>query len=178
MRSIEIRSKSWLFLDIDVVVSASIAKLSSEAKRTARIIRSASSPKRSSGLPTVLSRFFLISPVPSNKSTNTSPFGRHAMALIVKSRRFKSSSSETPKATESGRRASLYVPSWRYGVTSTTLRRVSSVVSFFTPTVPKSLLQNVSLNKASISSGIASVVTSQSLGIRPMSRSRTQPPTK
>ncbi len=90
---------------------------SSLAKRMARMMRRASSSKRCSGLPTARMTFFSISAKPPNGSMRessemavdlVSSDGVHrstdaASALMVKSRRARSSASVVTKVTRSGR---------------------------------------------------------------------------
>ena len=63
--------------------------------------------------------------------------GSYAIAFIVKSLRFRSSSIFLLNVTESGRRLSEYVDSVRYGGYLNDLREESVAASFTTPTVPK-----------------------------------------
>ena len=82
-------------------VSSSIVKPSCEANRTARIMRSGSSEKVTSGSHGVRMMHSSRSDMPSNGSTsspNVSPLSDQAMALIVKSRR-RWSSSSVPAST-------------------------------------------------------------------------------
>ena len=106
-------------------VAGSIVSSSRPANRAARIRRRASSAKRSRGSPTARRTRASRSDWPPTGSTSvprpaSRSSGSHAIALIVKSRRARSSVSDTPKRTSSGRRRSRYVPSARYEVTSTT----------------------------------------------------------
>ena len=69
------------------------------AKRAARIIRSGSSEKESSGVPGVRRSPCARSTTPPYGSTNARDGRRTAIALTVKSRRRRSPSSESPKST-------------------------------------------------------------------------------
>ena len=73
------------------------------ANLAARRIRSGSSLNDCSGSPGVRSTFFRSASKPPNGSTNSYPGNVAAIALMVKSRRPRSSSSERPYCT-SGRR--------------------------------------------------------------------------
>ncbi len=88
------------------LVCGAISKPSCALNLNARIIRRASSLKRTSASPTARIRFCAISVNPSNKSM-MSPSLVIAMALIVKSRLFKSSAKLRTKVTLSGRRKSV-----------------------------------------------------------------------
>ena len=68
-------------------------------KRAARSMRSGSSPKETSGSSGVRSRPAARSPNPSKGSTNSMSGRRSAMALMVKSRRDRSSSMSSPNVT-------------------------------------------------------------------------------
>ena len=157
-------------------VPGSIASSKRPANRAARMRRRASSAKRSSGSPTARSRRASRSAWPPCGSTNaprpaSRSIGSQAMALIVKSRRARSSVSETPNRTSSGRRRSRYAPSARYEVIST--RGCAPIV-----TVPKRFSQVAPSKRATTSSGRAAVAASHSpRGAMPSSRSRTTPPT-
>ena len=152
-------------------VSSSMEKSSCAENRTARKIRSASSSKRSPALPTQRMRFSCKSCTPPN--TSTSPASSlYAIALIVKSRRFKSSTRFLVNKTSFGCLLSSYSPSIRYVVTS------NPSLSSRTVTVPCSIpVSTVRLKTAFTSSGVAEVVISQSSGILPSKESLTQPPT-
>ena len=136
-RSRDIFSSSAASSAMAAAVFVSIAKSSSAEMRTARNIRSASSLKRSFGSPTAAMSLRFISSRPPCMSTSEPVAGSYAIALMVKSRRLRSSSSFSLKVTSSGCRAFEYFPSMRYGVISMTLRR-GSLESVTTPTVPKS----------------------------------------
>jgi len=87
-------------------VAGSMAKSSAAANRSARKMRSASSAKRSSGFPTQRTSPALRSRLPPKRSI-TAPSGPRAMALMVKSRRARSSARLAPSLTEAGRRWSV-----------------------------------------------------------------------
>ena len=157
-------------------VAGSIVSPRRPANRAARIRRRASSAKRSRGSPTARRTRASRSDWPPVGSTSvprpaSRSIGSHAIALIVKSRRARSSVNETPKRTSSGRRRSRYVPSARYEVTST-------VGSAPIVTVPKRFSQVAPGKRATTSSGRAAVAASHSPRCAsPRSRSRTAPPT-
>ena len=69
------------------------------AKRAARIIRSGSSENESSGRPGVRRVWWARSTIPPYGSSNRRPGSVTAIALTVKSRRTRSSASESPYAT-------------------------------------------------------------------------------
>ena len=137
----------------------------------ALIILNASSVNLSIGLPTHRITFLSRSPLPSNSSTR--PFlSLYAMALIVKSRRFRSSTRLRANSTLSGCLPSLYSPSILYVVTS------YPVFPIITVTVPCfSPVSTVLPNMDFTCIGRAEVVISQSLGVLPMRVSLTHPPT-
>ena len=99
--SFETFFKRSLFLKIAVLVF-SILNESVDENLTARIMRSASSLKRTSAFPTALITLFSISFFPPNKSTISFLLGLNAIALTVKSRRDKSSSILLTNFTFSG----------------------------------------------------------------------------
>ena len=84
---------------IAATTSGATAKPSWAAKRAARIIRSGSSEKESSGVPGVRSTRSARSTIPPNGSTNSRPGTRTAIELTLKSRRPRSPSRESPKST-------------------------------------------------------------------------------
>ena len=86
---------------IALLIAGSTVKFNCEANRAARIIRNGSSLKESSGVPGVRNCFRAKSPTPSNKSMKVggSVVNSSAMAFTVKSRRAKSASMASPKAT-------------------------------------------------------------------------------
>ena len=96
------------------------------------------------------------------------------MALMVKSRRARSSFTSGTKATWSGWRPSEYAPSVRKVVIS------YSSPPCLTVTVPCCNpvgMQCAFPNNSSTCSGVALVQRSQSCGVWPSKLSRTQPPT-
>ncbi len=136
-------------------------------------MRSASSLKRSSGSPTLRISLAFKSETPPNSSTS-SPFPLSAKALIVKSRRARSSFKFLVKVTSFGCLLSSYSPSTLYVVISSKLSSIN------TATVPCLMPVSITLYPAktfSVSSGRAFVVMSQSFGTVPRSESRTHPPT-
>ncbi len=152
-------------------VSPSVA-----TKRAARSIRSGSSVKETSGVSGVRSRPAARSARPSNGSTMAASGSDSAMALTVKSRRERSVSMSSPKAT-TGLRESGWYTSARKVVIS---KRAPSLAQ---PTVPNAwpCSQTASAHPRTIrstSSGRASVVRSMSSLGRPSTRSRTHPPTR
>ena len=152
-------------------VSFSTSNPSCPAKRTPRSIRRASSEKRCLASPTQRMTFFSRSEMPPNRSI-IPLFGLYAIALIVKSRRFKSSSRFAVYSTCLGCRWSSYSPSTRYVVTS------YPVPSTITVTVPCAIPVSMVLRKICFtSSGFADVVISQSFGTCPSTLSLTHPPT-
>ena len=102
-RSTEIFSSKGACAAIAVNVSGSISKSRLAAKRKPRIIRSASSLKRSAGFPTARNNLASKSAKPLNLSI-IKPVSSSAKALTVKSRRFKSSSRERTNDTLLGLR--------------------------------------------------------------------------
>ena len=172
MRSAAMSPSRSLFLWIPAAVFSSMEKPSTAENRSARRMRRASSSKRRSGSPTHRRMPAIKSSCPP-KGSRIVPSSPSAMALTVKSRRFRSSSRERVKVTVSGRRWSWYAPSQRKVVTSTPPRSVRTVTVPWRRPVGSARCPN----SAMVSSGRALVVTSQSSGVRPSSVSRTQPPT-
>ena len=74
-------------------------KPSRAANRAARRMRSGSSEKESSGRPGVLITFSFSAARPPNGSTSSNEGSRAAIALIVKSRRSRSATSDVPYFT-------------------------------------------------------------------------------
>ena len=105
---------------IAVITSSSKVKSSCAAKRAARIMRSGSSLNDCSARDGVRIIFFAKSSIPLNGSINSgvSVVSSNAIALIVKSRRDKSPSIESPYSTSGFLESSSYF-SERYVVTST-----------------------------------------------------------
>ena len=175
-RSAETASTVGAASRIACSVAGSIVSSSRPANRAARIRRRASSANRSRGSPTARRTRASRSDWPPTGSTSvprpaSRSSGSHAIALIVKSRRARSSVSDTPKRTSSGRRRSRYVPSARYDVTSTT--GSEPIV-----TVPNRFSQVAPGKRETTSSGRAAVAASHSPRCAsPRSRSRTAPPT-
>ena len=101
MRSDETIESLSDILVIASITSGATVKPSWLINLAARIIRSGSSEKESSGLPGVLNTFFAKSSTPLNKSINSgvSPVSSSAIAFTVKSLRAKSPSIESPKST-------------------------------------------------------------------------------
>ena len=152
-------------------VTGSSLKPSCAEKRRARRIRSASSLNRSVGFPTQRMTLRCKSLIPSNRSTSPSSL-LYAIALIVKSRRRRSSARLEVKTTSFGWRPSSYSPSMRYVVTS------CAPLPARTVTVPCSSPVSTVRSKISFTCcGEAEVVISQSSGSRARIVSRTQPPT-
>ena len=158
--------------------SGAIAKPSCETKRAARIMRSGSSPKDSSGAMGVRSTPAVRSRMPSCRSTNSRLGRRTAIALTVKSRRARSPASVSPKVT-SGLRESTSYDSDRYVVISRWWSPLRA------PTVPKRIPTSHTWSahprtSSSMRSGRASVVRSRSWATpaRPSMMSRTGPPTR
>ena len=152
-------------------VSASILNPSTDANRTARNMRRASSPNLSAGLPTVRMILPVISSIPPKGSMRPLS-GFHAIALIVKSLLRRSSSILEVNSTFSGCLLSLYLPSMRNVVTSQFLLPSATV------TVPCFIPVSTVFSKSlPTSSGRASVAISQSFGSLPITASRMQPPT-
>ena len=109
-------------------VAGSIVKSRPAARRAARSIRRASSPKRVAGSPTARRTRRSVSARPSNGSTRcgVSPGAPpQAIALTVKSRRARSTSTRSPNSTRCGRRKSAYSWSERNVVISTLGRPVA-----------------------------------------------------
>ena len=153
------------------LVSSSNTNPSCAEKRTALSMRSASSEKRSVARPTqrMIPRFK--SPTPSKASTSPC-VSLYAIALIVKSLRFRSSSRSDVNETSFGCLASSYSPSIRYVVTS------KPSCSSITVTVPCKIPVSIVCPKSCFTScGFAEVVISQSIGVLFNMTSRTQPPT-
>ena len=84
---------------IAACTSSATANPSFAANRAARRIRSGSSEKESSGRPGVLITFSLSAASPPNGSTSSNVGSRAAIALIVKSRRPRSATSDVPYFT-------------------------------------------------------------------------------
>ena len=78
------------------------------ANRAARRMRSGSSEKESSGRPGVLITFSRSAASPPNGSTSSNEGSRAAIALIVKSRRSRSATSDVPYFTSGLRDARSY----------------------------------------------------------------------
>ena len=157
--------------------SSSNVKSSCAANLAARIIRSGSSLNDCSALAGVRIIFFAKSSIPLNGSMNSglSVVNSRAIAFIVKSRRDKSPSIESPYSTSGFRESSSYF-SLRYVVTSTV------VSPRFPATVPKAIPVSQTCSAHAfriffVSSGWASVVKSRSFPSRPKIASRTGPPT-
>ena len=93
-------------------VASSISYPNWAEKRTARIILSASSVKRSFASPTHRITFFEISSIPPKISTKPAS-SLYAMALIVKSRLLRSSCNDAVNVTSFGCLESSYSPSIR-----------------------------------------------------------------
>ena len=156
---------------IAAAVSLSMSYPSCALNLTALNILSASSANLSAGLPTQRIIPDRMSSIPPKRSTMPS-CSLYAMALIVKSRLFKSSLSDAVNSTFSGCLLSLYSPSILKVVTS------YPSLPIITVTVPCSIpVSTVRRNMRLTSSGLADVVMSQSSGTRPITLSRTQPPT-
>ena len=98
-RSAEMISIRSAIAVIAATTAGSTVKPSWAAKRAARIIRSGSSEKESSGVPGVRSSPCARSTTPPYGSTNSRDGSRTAIALTVKSRRPRSPSRESPKST-------------------------------------------------------------------------------
>ena len=155
--------------------SGSTVKPSCAANRAARIIRSGSSEKESSGVPGVRSTPWARSTTPPNGSSKLRSGNVTAIALTVKSRRPRSPARLSPYAT-AGLRESASYASERYVVISTCQSPLRQ------PMVPKArpMSQTASAQPASsrsVVSGRAEVVKSRSLCSRPSIASRTGPPT-
>ena len=140
------------------------------------MIRSGSSSKDCSAVTGVRRREAARSSKPLCGSTSVMDGRRIAIAFTVKSRRVRSPSRVSPKAT-SGLREPTSYESVRYVVTSTTrfLRRP--------PIVPNSLPISHTASphmarSSSVLSGRADVVRSKSCGSTPRKASRTGPPTR
>ena len=88
---------------IAATTDGSTSKPSWAAKRAARIIRSGSSEKESSGVPGVRSTRWARSTTPPYGSSTSRPGRRTAIALTVKSRRPRSPARVSPKATSGWR---------------------------------------------------------------------------
>ena len=88
--------------------SGATVKPSWAANRAARMIRSGSSLSECSGRPGVRSTLSCRSRIPPNGSTSSWPGSRAAMALTVKSRRDRSSISDSPYFTSGLRDFSAY----------------------------------------------------------------------
>ena len=106
------RSADTIFIRSDISVAANKTSTTGVkpnwlANLAARIMRNGSSEKDSSGSRGVRITRLLKSSIPPNGSTNVSSGNLTAMALIVKSRRIRSSSSEEPKLTSGLRLSSL-----------------------------------------------------------------------
>ena len=108
IRSFEIFANCPAHCFIASLVFSSIEKPSSAEIRIARIMRRASSAKRSFGSPTARIIPAEVSFMPPYRSRSCSETGLYANAFTLKSRRFRSSSIFCPNSTLSGRRASLY----------------------------------------------------------------------
>ena len=88
--------------------SGATTKPSLAANLAARRMRSGSSPNDRSGGPGVRSTFSLSASKPPNGSVNSYPGSRAAIALTVKSRRIRSSSSDVPYWTSGLREVLSY----------------------------------------------------------------------
>ena len=115
--SVDIFAKESLCLFSSEDVLSSITKRSCAANRMALSILRASSLNLSAAFPTHLIMPRFISPIPSNGSIRPSS-SLYAIALIVKSRRLKSSVRSSTNVTLSGLRLSEYTPSIRNEVHS------------------------------------------------------------
>jgi hypothetical protein len=169
-------------------VSSSGSISSTAARRATRSGRSASSRKRASGSPTARSVRLRMSRAPPCGSSSRPSAIEYANAFTVRSRRARSSSTSRVNHTWSGRRTSLYSPSRRNVVTSSSTTPSPSTPSPSTPsqstsTVPwRSPTPSTRGNTARTSSGVRSLATSQRTGLvgacaRPSRTSRTEPPT-
>ena len=84
---------------IAACTSSATVKPSLAANRAARRMRSGSSEKESSGFPGVLITLSFSAASPPNGSTNSKEGSRAAIALMVKSRRSRSATSDVPYFT-------------------------------------------------------------------------------
>ena len=98
-RSRERRDRNGALSTIAAQVAGSIRKPKRPAKRSARRARKRSSTMRSRACPTARTTPCERSSRPLNGSCSRSVDGEYAIALIVKSRRARSSSSEAPNST-------------------------------------------------------------------------------
>ena len=170
-RSFDNRSKCGALSTIADQVAGSMRNPNRPANRRARNARSRSSTIRSPATPTARTTPCVRSSRPRNGSCSAPLFGEKAIALIVKSRRARSSSSEAPNSTTACRPSVR--TSWRKVVTSCMRPCRSS-----TPMVPNcSPTGIVRLKRRFTSVGVAAVARSQSRCGRPSNASRTAPPT-
>ena len=173
-RSADTISSDGAISVIAATTSGAAVNPSWDTKRAARIIRSGSSAKDTSGAPGVRRIRAARSASPPWGSTNSSEGRRIAMALTAKSRRARSSSRLSPKATTGFRLMRSYA-SARYVVTSTTwLPLRAPIVPKARPTSQWASAQPARI--ASVCSGLADVVRSRSGDTRPRKASRTGPP--
>ena len=171
-------------ISVTALVSAGSGETCSWAtKRAARIIRSGSSLKDSSGERGVRRVRVIRSAAPPNGSTSTgaSPVSSRAMALMVKSRRERSVSMSPANCT-SGLRESGEYASARWVVISYTRSPIlRPIVPNLSPWAHTASAR--SATSFFVSCGVAVVVASKSIWSRglassPSSRSRTVPPTR
>ena len=154
-------------------VAGSMTKRYRAANRMARSARRRSSRMRSSASPTARTTPATRSRWPPNGSRRSPVAGRKAIALMVKSRRARSSSRLAPNSTTACRPS--VCTSRRNVVTSCATPPSSS-----TATVPNSMPTGTVRRRPKIAitcSGVAGVAISQSSGLPPRNASRIAPPT-
>ena len=154
-------------------------RLKRAAKRAARNMRSGSSPNEISGSSGVRNRPAARSPRPSKGSINSMSGRRRARALMVKSRRDRSSSMSSPKVTSGLRESGTYTSARWVVISNSCPARRAPMVPKRAPWVHTSSAQP--RTRRSISSGRASVVRSKSCVVTASAgnrASRTEPPTR
>ncbi len=172
-RSAESRPRCAADAVIAARVSGSIASEKREANRMARSARKRSSRIRSFASPTARSTLRSRSPRPSNGSRRSFVAGRQAIALMVKSRRARSSSRLAPNSTSACRPS---VRTSRRKVVTSCATPASSRMLTVPNRMPTGMVRRLP-KSAWTSSGRAEVARSQSRGCPPRRESRMAPPT-
>src|SRR4051812_19057007 len=176
IRSAVIRSRSAAMSRMAARTASSTVNRSLEANRAARSIRSGSSPNDSAGVPGVRMSPAARSARPPYGSVNSWPGRLTAIALIVKSRRRRSSSSDVPYATVGFRVTPSYDSARNVVISMRSPSRCTPIVPNSRPVSQIASAQPFTI--ARVWSGWASVQKSRSSPSRPSSASRTEPPTR